>query len=224
MLGREQLLDDPLEHGGVGRHGRRRRHHARGRHRNLGRERRLLQPGVVTQIDRPFGLGHHGCIGAHEAFRHALDRGRLVVPFGVVADGLALDQRGMAPVDVRAALALVHRPGGAHDEDRRAIDVGVVDRHLGVQQPDQIVQDHRHRAAGRPGIAMRDLDRCLLVLTEQHLRLVAAVVDQGVVQPTKAGAGVHRHEGQLVALQQIDDDVGLVATLGHVKPPSVPRC
>jgi hypothetical protein len=63
------------------------------------------------------------------------------------------------PVDARPALGLVHRAGGADDEDRRPVGVRVVDRHVGVQQADQVVQDGDHRLAARLGIAVRDLHR-----------------------------------------------------------------
>ena len=176
----------------VGRHRRGRCGGAIGRQRDLARERLLLQRGVVAHVDRALRLGRHDRIGAREAFRHALDRGRLVVPLDVVAHGVALHQRGVRPVDVRAALAFVHRAGRADDEDRHAVDIGVVDRHAGVQQADQVVQDHRHRLAGRLGVAVRDLHRDLLVLAQHHRRIVAAVVDERVVQAAKARAGIER--------------------------------
>ena len=83
----------------------------------------------------------------------------------------------------------------------------------GVQQADEIVQDHRHRLAGRLGVAVRDLHRDLLVLAEHHRRLVVAVVDQRVVQAAEARAGIERDIGEIVALDQVDDDVGLPAAI-----------
>ena len=162
--------------------------HAGGRQRHVVGLRRLLHRGVVAHVDRALRLGHHHRIGAREALRHAVDRGRLVVPLGVVAHRVALHQRGVGPVDVRPALAFVHRAGGAHDEDRHAVEIGVVDRHAGVQQADQIVQDHRHRLAGRLGVAVRDLHRDLLVVAQHHRRLVVAVVDERIVQAAEARA------------------------------------
>ena len=147
VLGLDQLVRDRRDRRRIGRHPRRGRDHAGGRQRHVVGERRLLQGGVVAHIDRALRLGGHDRIGAREALRHALDRGRLVVPLHVVAHGVPLHQRRVRPVDMRPALAFVHRTGGADDEDRHAVDIGVVDRHAGMQQPDQVVQDHRHRLA-----------------------------------------------------------------------------
>ena len=213
MLGREQLVGDRGDRARVGRHESGRSGGADGRERDIAGERLLLQRRVVAHVDRALRLRGHDRIGARERFRHALDRGRLVVPLHVVADGVALHQRGMRPVDVRAALGFVHRAGGADDEDRHAVEIGVVDRHAGMQQPDQVVQDHRHRLAGRLGVAVRDLHGDLLVLAQHHRRLVAAVVDQRIVQAAKARAGIERDVGEAVALDQVDDDVGLPAAI-----------
>ena len=213
VLGRKKLVGDRRDRAGIGRERRRRRGGAGGRQRHPRCERLLLQRGVVAHVDRALRLRGHDRIGAREGFRHALDRGRLVVPLHVVADGVALHQRGMGPVDVRAALGLVHRAGGADDEDRHPVEIGVVDRHARMQQPDQVVQDHRHRPAGRLGIAVRDLHRDLLVLAQHHRRLVAAVVDERIVQAAEAGAGIERDVGEAVALDQVDDDVGLPAAV-----------
>jgi hypothetical protein len=80
------------------------------------------------------------------------------------------------------------------------VDVGVVDRHAGVQEPDEVVQDHRHRPSGRLGIAVRDLHRDLFVLAQHHRRLVAAVVHKRIVQAAKACAGVEGDMRKAVAL------------------------
>jgi hypothetical protein len=82
-----------------------------------------------------------------------------------------------------------------------------------VQQPDKIVQDHRHRLAGRLGIAVRNLHRDLFVLAQHHRRLVAAVVDQRIVQAAKACAGIERDMRKAVALDQVDDHIGLPAAI-----------
>ena len=226
MLGGEQLVDNRLQHFRIGRHGRGRPRHALRRHLRLDLKRRLLQPRVVAHVDRALRLRHHRGIGAHEAFRHAFNGARLVVPFRIVADGFALHESRMAPVDVWPPLALVHRAGSAHDEDRRAVDIGIVDRHLSVQQSDKIVQNDTHRLARRAGIAVRDLHGGLFMLTDQKLRLVAAVVDDAVVQAAKARARIHRDVGEVVVLQQVDDDVRLVLSIigaihRHIRVPSV---
>ncbi len=119
----------------------------------------------------------------------------------------------MGPVDVRPALGFVHRAGGADDEDRRAVDIGVVDGHAGMQQPHEVVQDHGHRLAGRLGVAVGDLHRDLLVLAQHHRRLIAAVIDQRIVQAAEARAGIERDMREAVALDQVDDDVRLPAAV-----------
>ena len=63
----------------------------------------------------------------------------LIVPFGVVTHRLALDQCGVGPVDVWPPLTLMHRAGGAHDENGGPVDVGIVNRHLSVKHPDQVM-------------------------------------------------------------------------------------
>ena len=72
-----------------------------------------------------------------------------------------------------------------------------------MQQADDVVQDRHHRLAARLGVAVRDPHRDLLVLAEHHLRLVAAVVDERVVQAAVAGARVERRVRQLELLEQI---------------------
>jgi len=73
---------------------------------------------------------------------------------------------------------------------RRAVDVGVVDRHVRVQQAHEVVQDRDHRLAARLGVAVRDLHRRLLVLAEHHRRAVLPVVDDRIVQAAVARAGL----------------------------------
>src|SRR6267143_592937 len=58
-------------------------------------ERRLLKSRVVAHIDRPLTAAHHDRVGAGEGVRHALDGGRLIVPFDDMADLLALNVGGM---------------------------------------------------------------------------------------------------------------------------------
>ena len=98
----------------------------------------------------------------------------------------------MGPVDVRTAFALMHWPGGTHDKDRSPVYVGVVDRHLGMQHTDQIVQDHAHRFAGRSGVPVGDLYRYLFVLADHQLWVICAIVDDRVVEATETCARVHR--------------------------------
>jgi hypothetical protein len=83
-----------------------------------------------------------------------------------------------------------------------------------VQHADHVVHDRHHRLAGRLGVAVGDLHRDLFVLAEQDRRLVAAVIDQRVVQAAIARARIERDIGEAVMLDQVDDDVGLPRLLG----------
>jgi hypothetical protein len=83
-----------------------------------------------------------------------------------------------------------------------------------MQHADDVVYDRRHRPAGRLGVAMRDLHRDLLMLTEQERRIVTAVVDQRIVQAAIARAGIERDIRKTVMLDQVDDNVGLPGALG----------
>src|SRR6516164_3273927 len=96
-------------------------------------------------------------VRAGEGIRHAVDGGRLIVPFHDVADRLALNIGGMNPIDEGAALGFGQGAGRTDDEHRRAIEIGVVDAHRRVQQPDDVMDDGDHRLAARPRIAVRDL-------------------------------------------------------------------
>jgi hypothetical protein len=210
---RQQAVGDRRERRRVGRHRHRRLGIAERRQLDFGGERLLLQPGVVTHVDRALRLGHHRPVSAGEGIRHALDAAGLVIPFDVMADLLALDVGGVDPVDEGAAPALVHRAGGADDEDRGAIHIGVVDAHGRMQQSDHVVHDGDHRAAGRLGVAMGDLHGDLLMLAQQHRRAVAAVIDERVVQAAKARPGIERDIGKPELLDQVDDHIGLPAPL-----------
>ncbi len=55
---------------------------------------------------------------------------------------------------------------------------------------------------------MRDRDRTLLVEAEQHLRrIVAEIIDEAVMQPAVARAGIERDVGDVERPQRIGDDV-----------------
>jgi len=82
-----------------------------------------------------------------------------------------------------------------------------------MQQADQIVQNHGHRPAARLGIAVRDLHRDFFMRAQHHRRLVAAVIDQRIVQAAEARAGIERDVGKSVALDQVNDNVRLPAAI-----------
>ena len=115
-----------------------RRHLHRARAAAAARRARAAAPAATrrsTCRSGPCGSRHHHAVGAREGFRHAVDRCAAGSPTSCTARTASpWHLRGVDPVDARPALGLVHRPGGADDEHRRAVDVGVVDRHVGVQQ------------------------------------------------------------------------------------------
>ena len=84
-----------------------------------------------------------------------------------MAQLLAIDVGGVNPIDERPPPAFVHRAGGADDEDRAAIDIGVIDAHGGMQHADDVVDDRHHRPAGRLGVTVGDLHGDLLVLANR---------------------------------------------------------
>ena len=59
---------------------------------------------------------------------------------------------------------------------------------------------------------MRDRDRAFLMQAEQHLRpLIAEIIDEAVVQPAIAGAGIERDIGNVGRAQRIRHDVAAEA-------------
>ncbi len=196
--------------------------HARGHACDVGRwqadlavERVFLELGVVAQVHRALRLGHRNPIAARERGGNAVDGRWLIVPLGVVAYGVALDVGGVDPVDPRAAFGLVHRARCAQNQDRRAVDVRVVDGHARVQQADHVVDDGRHGPLARLGEPVGHADGDLLVLAQDHLgHDVATVVDERIVQPAIAGARIQRRVRNLELLEQIDHDVRAIPPIG----------
>ena len=222
LLGAEQHIGGLLD-----QIGRRALHHRR--HVALGVDRRqrrrqlaLLHLGVEVDVGRAARRGVRHPVGAQHRLAGGAGRRRLVVPLGEVADDRALVGGGVDPVDPRPALHRVDRTGGAEDQDRHAVAPGVEDRHGGVEQADVGVHRGGHRLAGDLGVAVRDRDRGLLVQAEQHLRLlVAEEVDDAVVQPAVARAGIERDVGNVERAQRLGDDVAAegrrVGAVGDVK-------
>ena len=105
------------------------------------RRRDLTAPaGPHRNTYRPvLARAHHDGVSPRESAGHAIDRGRLVIPFDEIADHLALAIRRMDPVNKWPAFGLGHRPGGADDKDRCAVEISVIDAH--------------RRAVDRPGCA-----------------------------------------------------------------------
>jgi hypothetical protein len=82
-----------------------------------------------------------------------------------------------------------------------------------VEQADHVVNDDGERLATCLGKAVGDLHGDLFVLAEQHRWIVAIMVDQGIVEPTIASAGIQRDVGEAELLDQVGNDVGLPAVL-----------
>ena len=82
-----------------------------------------------------------------------------------------------------------------------------------MQQPDDVVHDGDHRLLACLAEAVGHTDGDLFVLAQDHFgHDVAAVVDQRVVQAAVACAWIQRGERDLELLEQIDDDIGPVAS------------
>jgi len=165
-LGRSQRIGRAGERGGIGRWRARYAGGSRRRQRHLVIELRLLQSRVVAHVDRPLTAAHHDRVGAGEGIRHAVDGGRLIVPFHDMADRFALNIGGMDPIDEGAPLGFGQGAGRADNENRRAIEISVIDAHRRVQQSDHVMDDGDHRLAARPRIAMRNLHGNFFVVAE----------------------------------------------------------
>ena len=136
------------------------------RHRDIFRQLGFLHRRVVDHVYRPLRLAHHDRVGARERIRHAVNAAGLIVPLGEAAHDVALGEGGVNPVDKRPAQLLVHGTGGADDEHRTAVDIGVVDAHGSVQQADDVMDDGDHWFAGGFGIAMGDLHGDLFMVAQ----------------------------------------------------------
>ena len=212
-------LGTPEQRGGLvdralSRPRRLRRHEARDlRPFRLLVEARFLEARVEADIDRRSRRGARRDIGAAHRLHQRLRRGRLVIPFDDRADIGPLVARGMNPIDPRAALVGVERAGRAEHDHRHAVAPGVEQAHHAVQEPDIAVQHAGHRLARRLGIAMRDRDRMILVQAQQDTRpFVAEVIDETVVEPAIARAGVEADIGNAQPAEHLCGDV---AAPGH---------
>ena len=182
-------------------------------------QRLLLKPGVEAEVDRTLRLRSGQPPGAQERLGDGGHARRLVVQLHVVADLRALHQRGVDPVDPRPATRGVHGARRAEHEDGRAVAEGVEDRHARVLQADDVVDDRGHRPALRLRVAVGEGDGDLLVGGEDQLgSAVAAVVDEGVVQPAVGRAGIQGHVLDADRAQEVDDEVGAVSRRGSPWP------
>ena len=117
----------------------------------------------------------------------------------------------MDPVDPGAPLLDGHRAGAAHQEHGRAIAPRVEDRHAGVLEPDDVVEDGRHRFARGLRVAVRQRHGHLFMAALQQLRpRVAAVVDDGIVDAPEGRSRVERGVLDAERPKDVDDQIGSV--------------
>ncbi len=150
--------------------------------RNLGRHVvRYLQ--VTGFLFLQFGIEYHECRSAgrrdrlpvsflhsHECF---CERLRMRIPFGDRANDTGHVIRCLRAVKIGVVPA-------DDQEDRRLILICLVNRHRCMHQAKRAVQHDRHRPAFRLGVAVRHIDRGLLVQGRYELRHLVgwiAVVD-----------------------------------------------
>ncbi len=198
------LVDGCAIHSGAGRLDIPRRVGAR----NFARQFGFLHFGVEIDIDRPLGRAFGQPSPSQQCFPRGGGRGRLVVPFYVIAHQSALIGGGMNPVDPRAAFIGVHRSRGTQNHHRHAVAPSVEDRHGRVHQPHVGMDGRSHGLARDLGVTMGDRHRVFLMQAQQYFRIgIAQIIDQTVVQPAKAGARVERDKGNIEIVQCLGNDV-----------------
>ena len=138
----------------------------------------FLNIGIVIDVHRRGRIRRRNPVAADKGIRYIRQRIRLIVPFSVIAHLIALDERGVDPVDARAAPLGVHRPRAAEHHHRHAVDIGVEDRHAGVLQSDHVVANSDHRFVLGLGVAVGHCNGDFFMMAEDHFGLIiAAVVD-----------------------------------------------
>ena len=212
-LGLEQPVRDSIDRVVLGGRWRVRREPLEVRLDELRRPLLLLVLDVEADVHGRSRLGRRQPKPLHERLRNCGQRAGLIVPLDVVAHLLTLHVRGVHPVDPRTPLRRVHRAGSAEQQHRNPVAPGVVDRHRGVLEADDVVQRRRHRPARRLRVAVGERDRDLLVQALDDLR--AADVDERVVQAAERRA---RGEGDVLdaePLEQQRDEIGAVLPPDH---------
>ena len=170
----------------------------------------FLDAGVDGDIDRSLGPGGGDLVGAGDGLDDALGGDRLVVPFDEGPHQLALGIGRMEIVDGAPEGGIGGSAAAQHDH-RRAAAIGVVDAHGAVHQPDHVMERRQRRPAGGVGIGLGHGDGGILVGAQDHLGgPVAAVVDEGIVQPPETRAGIEEGVSEAQRMQQIDHRVGAV--------------
>ena len=161
----------------------------------------LLQVPVDDHGHRPHRRCHGDSVGTGHGLREVLQGERRIVPLDVIAHHAHAVLGGMRPLHARASLGGVKMVAGEQDH-RRAVAPGVVDRHGRMLQSHRAVAEHAQRPSGDLVIAMRHRG-CLLFMNagQQFRGLIAAIVDDGLVNAPEAGAGVG---GDVVEAQALD--------------------
>ncbi|GCC49418.1 hypothetical protein chiPu_0033577, partial [Chiloscyllium punctatum] len=113
----------------------------------------------------------------------------------------------MRPFGARRALVGFHDVA-AHHNDGDAITPGVVHRHRRVLQPDHAMADHGERLAFHLGVALAHMHRDLFMRAGDDLGLlVAAMIDDRLVQAAEARRAVHREILDVERLEHVDHEV-----------------
>ena len=169
---------------------------------------RLLQ-GAIDHDDHRLSRRSHGDpVGAHSGLREMRQRDGGVVPFGVLADHGRRILGAVIPLHAGAPLGGVEGVAD-HDEDGRPAGPGVVDTHRGMLQAHGAVGQDEHRLAFDHRVALGQGDRGLFVATGDELGvLVAAVVDQRLVNAAKTGARIGGHVLEAESFDDVDHEVG----------------
>ena len=173
------------------------------------RSRLFLEEGVDGDERRAFRRRHGQTVRPHQAARQRVEADGLVVPLHEVPHDQAVAAGGVDPVDPGPAPGRVSRSRSAEHHHRHLVHPGVEDAHGAVLEPDQVVQQHRHRFARRLGVAVGQRDRHPLERRQHHLRAVPA--SEGVVQAAQRGAGVQRGVADAQPAEQLHCHVTAVS-------------
>jgi hypothetical protein len=173
----------------------------------VGLDRLLLQPGVERDHHRTVGRRHRDLVGAHHRLREVLQRHRRVVPLGEVAHQRVDVLRGVEGRHARRTRRRIEVVAADHDH-RHTVAPGVVDRHRRVLQAHGAVAERHQRLAGNLEVAVAHRDGGFLVHAGEELRhLVAAVVDERLVDAAVARGAVRRAVLDAERLDDVDHEV-----------------
>ncbi len=118
----------------------------------------------------------------------------------------------MHPFGAGRALVRLHDIA-AEDQNRDAVAPGIVHRHGGMLQADDAVAGHRHRLAFDLGVALRHVDRDILVHAGDDLGLVVGVIDDGFMQAAIARGAIDRHIFDAERIEHIRHEVAAARSL-----------